>query len=820
MDTDNPHRHNRRHALLLMLVFFFLASAGLGTAYFLNQTYYQNARAQAEHYQNERAQIVVAQIRSFLFSAMQLAKTLRVLVEQYQGQDPKQIEEYLDRIVESAPSQLVYGAGVWYEPNSFLPENRFFGPYVHRGEGSEKRILTYEWTRPDYDFHGQHWYKNGVKAKGEVAFSEPYYDAGIVYTTLSLSFAERNTEALRGVVTVGMALHQLQSLIEQINGDSPDIIYVVGKKGQILAHPEIEELKDLAGKRSKGQSQNFLDLPWEDGLMSVDDPLVFEEPMKENGWKVVVASPPGSVLHAYHEIKSLIVGTTAIYLLTLTLFFFLIRYFSEEMRRLKERSVEAIMFERNQIKAILDNIQFGLMRVDRNGHVQPGYSLACERLVGIEAGKSLAGRTLWELLDLSQRDADHYRLFFEQVFELPFLADDMVHQIPSDIIVKGRILGLRYYPIKKGEEIESVLISFADISRSRHMETENERNKTLIRILRIKERFMDLVAEIIEAPDGFLECSERQPQGLRAMKRVVHTWKGNLATFGLSEIAAFVHSIEDVLNAPLAPNEAQGLMHVLKGKLVDFLNSHHAILKISPDALHDRNLHLSERSLRDLLQKVRVAKSVNSAVQVLQEFISKGTMEKGEDIISYLSIAAMEVAKRQEKNLRIESKGERLSLPQAYSPIFASLIHIVRNAVDHGIERPSLRGTKSPTGRLEIELIESNEGFQIIIADDGRGIDLQKLKNSALKKGLCSESAWDQMSPEAQLRIIFVNEISTHDAVSEVSGRGVGLDRCLSLIEEQGGTLSVSSRPGLGCRFEIFLPKEPLSEPQPTSFSS
>ena len=134
------------------------------------------------------------------------------------------------------------------------------------------------------------------------------------------------------------------------------------------------------------------------------------------------------------------------------------------------------------------------------------------------------------------------------------------------------------------------------------------------------------------------------------------------------------------------------------------------------------------------------------------------------------------------------------------------LIHLVRNAVDHGIESKATRvaAGKAERGKILIEASTSNGRTRIRVTDDGRGIDPDLICRTAKRLGLLDSSA--QLDIEQSLRLIFRAGFSTANTVSELSGRGVGLDVVEGAIEEAGGAIRVNSEPQVGSVFEILLP--------------
>lgn len=153
-------------------------------------------------------------------------------------------------------------------------------------------------------------------------------------------------------------------------------------------------------------------------------------------------------------------------------------------------------------------------------------------------------------------------------------------------------------------------------------------------------------------------------------------------------------------------------------------------------------------------------------------------------------------------NDKIELSNERLKL------IFDILLHLVRNAIDHAIEKPEERRAKGKDalGKIEISLKTNENSFELSVNDDGKGIDLEKIKAKAIEKNLFA--AAKILTETEMIDLIFLPEFSTRETMSEISGRGVGLDAVKNLIENAGGKISVESLKDAGTTFKIFLPEE------------
>ena len=151
-----------------------------------------------------------------------------------------------------------------------------------------------------------------------------------------------------------------------------------------------------------------------------------------------------------------------------------------------------------------------------------------------------------------------------------------------------------------------------------------------------------------------------------------------------------------------------------------------------------------------------------------------------------------------------ETKLDKMMIEKLADP----MVHIIRNALDHGLETEEERiaAGKPPVGTLTVGARSEGDRVIIEIKDDGRGIDVDKVVNKALEKRLIDPEQIDRMSEEEKLGLIFLPGLSTKDEISDLSGRGVGADAVKATVEELGGKVVVSSQKGQGTSVQLLLP--------------
>jgi two-component system sensor histidine kinase and response regulator WspE len=161
------------------------------------------------------------------------------------------------------------------------------------------------------------------------------------------------------------------------------------------------------------------------------------------------------------------------------------------------------------------------------------------------------------------------------------------------------------------------------------------------------------------------------------------------------------------------------------------------------------------------------------------------------------------------KLVRLEISGERTEVDRdILEKLEAPLNHLVRNALDHGVEAPDVRlaAGKPAEAVLTVQARHENGRLAIVIGDDGAGIDRSRLRAKVLARHLVNEETAARLSDAEWLEFLFLPGFSTREEVTEVSGRGVGLDVVQAMVQETGGSVTVTSEPGRGTQFHLTLP--------------
>ncbi|MBI3990141.1 MAG: chemotaxis protein CheA [candidate division NC10 bacterium] len=251
------------------------------------------------------------------------------------------------------------------------------------------------------------------------------------------------------------------------------------------------------------------------------------------------------------------------------------------------------------------------------------------------------------------------------------------------------------------------------------------------------------------------------------------------------------------------PSLKPSLMVRVDAKLLDDLMDQVGELIVAKGSLLEISQGLDSRPLKECVDRFE------GLIKALQRQAMKLRMMPIEFIADRFPRAVRDLAKRHGKVINFEIKGREIELDRAMLEQLADpLLHLLRNAVDHGIEPPDERQKvgKPSMGTLRLEASQEREGVAIRIIDDGRGIDVAKIRRVALERGMINKEEHDGLPDEEALLLITKPGFSTATEVSETSGRGVGMDVVRATVEALRGNLQIESQIGEGTTVTLRLP--------------
>jgi len=233
------------------------------------------------------------------------------------------------------------------------------------------------------------------------------------------------------------------------------------------------------------------------------------------------------------------------------------------------------------------------------------------------------------------------------------------------------------------------------------------------------------------------------------------------------------------------------------------------LMSLAGELVLSRNQMMQMLAVKDINSLHNIAQRINIITTELQENIMRTRMQPIGNVFNKYPRIVRDLSRNLGKEIELVIKGEEVELDKnIVENLSDPLTHLVRNSVDHGIELPMERESagKDRTGKLLLCAYHEGGQVNIDIKDDGAGMDVSRLKEKAVDKGLISRSEADFMSDRDALNLIFLPGFSTAKVVTDVSGRGVGMDVVKTSFEKIGGIIDIQSEVGRGTTINIKLP--------------
>ncbi|MBS7779269.1 ATP-binding protein [Acidovorax sp. CCYZU-2555] len=493
-----------------------------------------------------------------------------------------------------------------------------------------------------------------------------------------------------------------------------------------------------------------------------------------------------------------------------------------------EESSALVRQKAADIQAMLRYVPQGILTVQPDGSVHHEYS---EYLESILETREIAGRNV---MDLVLKDTPLGEDARSQVLAAlsSCLGEDAMnfefnsHLFPTEIqrqFADGRskILDLSWAPITAEDgTVMRLLLCVRDVTELRKLALEASaqgRELAIIgEILAMEpakfERFLDssqaYLAENVQAVRGTDAADARATApAVDLLFRNMHTIKGNARTYGLQQLTDVVHRVEqdyDALRTGDKAWDAEALLsdlQTVRAALDEYAAIHtHKLGRGASEASLEAGplLRLDRAELDAVLARLQVKDGdsrdvLAAAVQHTRSALERldtqrlGVMLK--DVLGALPALAVELEKEEPRiTLADEGVGIRSAAAAALQDTF---MHLLRNALDHGLETPLARIAKGKpaAGQIRIDVVSDARGLHITTSDDGRGLDLNAIRAKALEKQLVDADAVVSQAEIAQY--IFLPGFSTAQQVTDISGRGVGMDAVRSLVQSQGGRIDI-----------------------------
>jgi HPt (histidine-containing phosphotransfer) domain-containing protein len=487
--------------------------------------------------------------------------------------------------------------------------------------------------------------------------------------------------------------------------------------------------------------------------------------------------------------------------------------------QLNESLERRVLETTRDVRSLLDHIPQGVLSIEQDLSISKQYSA---HLPVILENDEIGGQTFQKLLlercTLTLDETDRIMQALQACLGDTMLAFDvnnahlpreLTYQSPSG---RTKILDLTWSAdVDQKDCIERILVTTRDVTQSKQLEQEvlsqQHEMRTIKELIDCGEarfnQFVSTVKPLLLELERLTQYEALDIPTIKIMFVNAHTIKGSARTLGLKSLSAVVHQAEryyaDILREGMAiePSRmAQDIAHINDIfthylKIHDnTLNRGHTLdlVQIKKDILVEHcRLLLRLEEHRDPGAENAYRQTIRSSIDQLVALIHQSLAHILEDCFMQAERVAKDLGKPA-PDIRLAV--DDVFINRAVEEVLRKVsIHILRNALDHGIESPDerVKQGKPPQGCIEIRSCLTVDRLEIIISDDGRGLAIEKLRNRALANATIAARAPAQEIAET----IFKSGISTADAVTDISGRGVGMDAVRRFVEEAGGAIAI-----------------------------
>ncbi len=480
------------------------------------------------------------------------------------------------------------------------------------------------------------------------------------------------------------------------------------------------------------------------------------------------------------------------------------------------RNLEKMVAERTSqlqnlnhlMTALLDSLDQGFLIFNRNGQVLDVVSKACLQTLQVDP----KGKKVWDVLKIPAEKVDGFQKWLKTLFEEPLPFEDLIALAPTQLAHSDdKKIDLKYYAIRdEKNKIDGVVTVSSDLTALWEAQQEAElqriESQRILKLLKEKE----IVLTFFEETKSLLEKLDYEDS--TELFRQVHTLKGSFSGFGDRESVSTLHSMEDLIHqiqGKISPEIRAKLKE--KSQLVlsrwNFLRNWTIEILGEKVFSQDKYFEIPQNELSRIIQILSNIISIdpqaqNLAQELTDHYFKKSVQKYLQSYQKIIDSSARSLGKEVDK-IHFVSQDVRIDA-QTLTEIGPLFVHVFRNAIDHGIEFPEDRKAMGKPAAAEIIISTGyrDQGILIEISDDGRGINPQIIREKLNKNSIANTNLTDQ----EVIQYIFEPSFSTKESVTELSGRGIGLDALKNTFSKYHGKVWVESKIGIGTVFSFWIP--------------
>lgn len=482
----------------------------------------------------------------------------------------------------------------------------------------------------------------------------------------------------------------------------------------------------------------------------------------------------------------------------------------DQLAELNHTLEDKVIEKTRSIKHLLDNTGQGFLSFDQEFYIQKEYSKECYQIFNTN---NIVGEKIQDLLFDDSIQKTEFIEWMSRAFN---------GQLDFELIVDLAVKEVQYnnsfynieYRLLKNDQIETIMMILTNITEQRELELAHKRDqsyvKMILAVLRYQEQFRAFYDDFQSINKQINSVNSnvsllRSEEYYQEFFRNIHTLKGTAAAFDMIDLQDALHTLESYLqNRQFDENLLKDYFDCILDKFTKVTKQ---LKKDLGDAIefHQKRIIISNIDFKDSLEEIK--KHNLDLYTKLSHYVLSPISQ----LFEPYKLLVQQIADQQEKMLHpLAIKGDLVLVNlDSYQELNTSLVHLFRNAVDHGIESPEHRDEqgKDPEGSICIDIQEVQDSIHISIVDDGAGINPQFIAKSLINKALSTQDEVDKMTDTQLVHAVFLPGFSSKDQINETSGRGVGMDAVKHAVEKLKGSIRIESKVGEGSKFFIEVPK-------------
>ena len=457
---------------------------------------------------------------------------------------------------------------------------------------------------------------------------------------------------------------------------------------------------------------------------------------------------------------------------------------------------ERIVARNRDMRLVLDNVGQGFLTLDVQARMSRERSRVVEEWFGAPAPDATFGEYLARI---DRKAAERFDVAWMLITDGTLPPELSLDHLPRLVHSEAQVFELAYRPITRDDRLEQMVVVISDVTarleRERAQVMERETMSIFKRILSDRIVFEEFFEEASLLVSAICNSDGSDRPGLQ---RAVHTLKGSAAVYGLEDVADLCHRIESELEGARESVVSEDRKRQLEAAWA-------RVARIRAEFSADPGITVGREEHRALCRALE-ARGLADLAGWLASWKFEPAARRLELIAREIKLLSQRLGKG-DVDVVVEPTDLRLPA-KVWAPFWTVSSHMVRNAVDHGLEIPARRAELGKPERATVTLSLSRSEGELVwtLRDDGRGIDWNAIAERARARGLPAASRADL---EAAL---FAVGVSSRQVVTSTSGRGVGLSAVREVVNALGGRIEVWSEVGRGAAFSVHLPASMLSE--------